>query len=234
MKQRRRTFAFALVFKRSEWDAMIAGPGVDAQYYSYANFRKAASKYPEFFGGKRNDARREIAAFLANLYQETRFSYKHEIRCHGADPPCNDYGNTQWGSRHNLLAVPGCTRAEWDCRYFGRGPMQLTWYLNYLDTSRAIFGDDRLVREPWQVAEDPVVGWTTALHFWMTNRGREPLLTAHQAMRIPGGNFGKTISVINGNQECGAAWDARAQTRVDKYLDYCRILGVQPGDLLRC
>ena len=235
---------FASILKKSEWDAIIGTESIDANvkpekskpyYASYANFRRAAEKYPDFFGGKRVDARREIAAFLANVYQETRFSYNQEIRCHGAVPPCDDYGATWWGARQNLLAPPGCTRAStapWDCRYFGRGPMQLTWYLNYLDTSQAIFGDDRLVREPWQVAEDPVVGWTTALHFWMTNGGREPV-TAHEAIRS--GNFGQTISVINGNQECGRSWDARAQTRVDTYLDFCGILGVhQPGDLLRC
>jgi predicted chitinase len=129
------------------------------------------------------------------------------------------------------LAVPGCTRAEWECRYFGRGPIQLTWYLNYLDTSIAIFGDDRLVKEPWQVTDDPVVGWMTAIHFWMTNTGRESV-TAHQAIRK--GDFGKTISIVNGNQECGRSWDARAQTRVDKYVEYCRVLGVPPGKMLRC
>ena len=223
---------FASVFKKSEWDRVVTASAESKPYYaSYANFRKAAEKYPDFFGGKRVDARREIAAFLANVYQETRFSYNQEIRCHGAVPPCDDYGAAWWGGRQNLLAPPGCTRAEWDCRYFGRGPMQLTWYLNYLDTSQAIFGDDRLVRNPWLVAEDPVVGWMTALHFWMTNRGREPQ-TAHEAIRS--GNFGQTISVINGNQECGRSWDARAQTRVDTYLDFCGILGVQPGDRLRC
>jgi len=239
---------FASVLKKSEWDAITGADGtesIDANvkpqkarpyYASYANFRKAAEKYPDFFGGKRVDARREIAAFLANVYQETRFSYNQEIRCHGAVPPCDDYGATWWGARQNLLSVPGCSRmstAPWDCRYFGRGPMQLTWYLNYLDTSMAIFGDDRLVRNPWLVAENPVVGWTTALHFWMTNKGREPV-TAHEAMCTINGNFGQTISVINGNQECGVSWDSRAQTRVDKYLQYCRILGVQPGDRLRC
>jgi len=109
--------------------------------------------------------------------------------------------------------------------------MQLTWYLNYLDTSMAIFGDDRLAREPWLVAEDPVVGWTTALHFWMTNTGREPI-TAHQAMRM--GNFGTTISIVNGDQECGRSWDARAQTRVDRFVEYCRLLGVRAPKKLRC
>lgn len=233
---------FARKFKKIEWDAMIgSGGAVDANvipasakpYYSYANFKKAAIKFPEFSKGPRDAVRREIAAFLANMYQETRFSYNQEIRCSRTGVPCNDYGNANWGARHNHLAPPGgCTRAaEWECRYFGRGPMQLTWYLNYLDASTAIFGDDRLAREPWLVAEDPVVGWTTALHFWMTNKGREPV-TAHEAIRS--GNFGKTISVINGNQECGRAWDSRAQTRVDTYLKYCGILVVDPGDMVRC
>lgn len=239
--------SFEKVMSREDWDRIVDRAGrdhVDAHvkpetakpYYSYDNFRKAAERYPAFYRGRRAMARRGIAAFLAHLYQESRFAYNHEIRCY--DPPgspCNDYGNTNWGARHNHLAPPGgCARAEWDCRYFGRGPMQLTWYLNYLDTSMAIFGDDRLAREPWLVAEDPVVGWTVALQFWMTNTGRERV-TAHQAMR--GGNFGTTISIINGDQECGRAWDSRAQTRVDTFLEYCRILGVDPPSppkKLRC
>lgn len=228
----------AFPVKRSEWNAMV-GPVVDTHvkpetakpYYSYTNFVKAARGFPAFYGGTPVDARREIAAFLAHLYQETRFVYNHEIRCHGV--VCNEYGNTQWGSRHNLLAVRGCTRPEWDCRYFGRGPLQLSWYLNYLDASQAIYGDDRLARQPWLVTDDPVVGWTVALHFWMTNKGREPV-TAHQAIRA--GNFGRTISIINGNLECGPAWDTRPQTRVDKFVQYCAILGVPPppASSLRC
>lgn len=222
---------FARKFRKIEWDAMVKEIGVDAKsYYSYENFKKAAIRYPEFSKGPRDAVRREIAAFLANMYQETRFSYTQEIRC-SRGSPCDDYGAVTWGARQNLLAPPGCTRAAWECRYFGRGPMQLTWHLNYLDASMAIFGDDRLAREPWMVAEDPVVGWKTALHFWMTNKGRESV-TAHEAIRS--GNFGKTISVINGNQECGRAWDSRAQTRVDKYLEYCRIFVVDPGNVLRC
>jgi hypothetical protein len=220
-----------------EWNVIVGivdanvKPETSKPYYSYENFKKAIKKYPEFSKGNRVPARREVAAFLAHLFQETRFSYNHEIRCYGGPTPCDDYGNAQWGVRYNLLAVPGCTRAEWECRYFGRGPMQLTWYLNYLDTSIAIFGDDRLAKEPWQVTDDPVVGWMTAIHFWMTNTGRESM-TAHQAIRK--GDFGKTISVVNGNQECGRSWDARAQTRVDKYVEYCRVLGVPPGKMLRC
>jgi len=222
---------FARKFKKIEWDAIVGANASAKPYYSYENFKKAAIKFPEFSKGPRDAVRREIAAFLANMYQETRFSYTQEIRCSSGSAPCDDYGATWWGARQNLLAPPGCTRAAWECRYFGRGPMQLTWHLNYLDASMAIFGDDRLAREPWLVAEDPVVGWTTALHFWMTNKGREPV-TAHEAIRS--GNFGKTISVINGNQECGRAWDSRAQTRVDKYLEYCRIFVIDPGDILRC
>lgn len=33
-------------------------------------------------------------------------------------------------------------------RYYGRGPLQLTWNYNYGQVSRAIFGDNRLLNDP--------------------------------------------------------------------------------------
>ena len=226
------------VFTKAEW-TRIAGAVVDTHvkpasakpYYAYENFVAAAEHYPEFASGDKTIARREIAAFLANMYQEVRFVYTQEIACI-APKVCNNYGNTSWGARKNTLAVAGCTRPESECRYYGRGPIQLTWYLNYLDTSHAVFGDDRLVKQPWLLNEDPKIGWRVAIHFWMKNTGREKM-TCHVAIRDDA-DFGKTISIINGNQECGSSWGSKPQTRLDKYKEYCGILGVPPGNKLKC
>jgi hypothetical protein len=39
--------------------------------------------------------------------------------------------------------------------------MQLTWDYNYKDASAYLYGDDRLLRNPDSVGEDPEVGWAT-------------------------------------------------------------------------
>jgi predicted chitinase len=123
--------------------------------------------------------------------------------------------------------VENCTKSdESECYYFGRGPIQLTWYTNYKDASQAIFKDDRLVKQPWLVSENGDIGWATALWFWI-DRG------CHKAIN-DSGDFGATIKIINGNQECGAKWGEKPQTRVNKYLEYCKALGVDPGKNLKC
>lgn len=48
--------------------------------------------------------------------------------------------------------------------YFGRGYIQLSWCYNYRPASMALFGDDRLVRDPDMVAREEQVSWDTA--FW--------------------------------------------------------------------
>jgi hypothetical protein len=205
------------------YDLHLIPPSLQKQgYYTYENFVTAAKTYPIFASHPDPTiAKREIAAFLANLFQETRFSFNIEIACSNGKV-CNQYGNQPWSMP---VAVPNCTRPEAECRYQGRGPIQLSYWKNYLDASTAIYGDDRLVHQPWRVSEEGSVGWSSAMWYW-TMRG------AHT--EIERGNFGGTIKSINGAQECGANWSDKPETRVKMYLTYCAQLGVDPGTQLKC
>jgi putative chitinase len=51
-------------------------------------------------------------------------------------------------------------------KYRGRGLIQLTFKENYLRASKAIFGDDRLVQNPDQVANDKAMAIETACYYF--------------------------------------------------------------------
>lgn len=51
-------------------------------------------------------------------------------------------------------------------RYRGRGLKQLTFKANYLACSKDLYGDDRLVKNPDQVATDKKIAIETSLWFW--------------------------------------------------------------------
>jgi len=68
--------------------------------------------------------------------------------------------------------------------YFGRGYIQLTWCFNYKPASYDLFGDDRLVRDPDQVARDEQTAWNAAFWYWKTN--------VHDKEGVQEGQFGAT------------------------------------------
>lgn len=93
--------------------------------------------------------RREAILFLAHAVWETvGFIYTKEVYCQSNLQACaNAYPNHAGG-------LPGMV-------YYGRGMMQLTWDYNYKAASQYLYGDDRLLRNPDVVGEDPEVGWAT-------------------------------------------------------------------------
>ncbi|CAN7061071.1 unnamed protein product, partial [Brassica oleracea var. botrytis] len=105
--------------------------------------------------------------------------------------------------------------------YYGRGPIQLSWNFNYGPAGTAI-GFDGL-NAPETVATDPVISFKTALWYW-TNRV-QPVISL---------GFGATIRAINDALECDGANSATVQARVRYYTEYCRQLGVDPGNNLTC
>lgn len=80
-------------------------------------------------------------------------------------------------------------------RYYGRGYIQLTWSYNYKQASEDLYKDDRLLKDPDQVAKDEKVAWATSLWFWKKN--------VHTAPGVTDGKFGATTKAINGGLECG-------------------------------
>ncbi|XP_051185266.1 endochitinase A-like [Lolium perenne] len=176
-------------------------------FYTRAAFLNAAGSYSGFASGSSDAAKREIAAFFAHVTHETgHFCYIEEIN--GASQNYCDTSFSQWP----------CSSGA---KYYGRGPLQLTWNYNYGAAGKSI-GFDGL-GSPQTVAQDPVVAFKTALWYWMTN--------VHGV--LPRG-FGATTRAINGAVECDGKNTAQMNARVGYYQDYCRQLGVDAGGSLTC
>ncbi|XXG45842.1 hypothetical protein AAC387_Pa02g0815 [Persea americana] len=176
-------------------------------FYTYDGFIRAA-ELATSFGTAGSDVlrKREVAAFLANAMHETGgFCYVSEIR---KSDYC-DSTNTQWP----------CAAGK---RYFGRGPLQLTWNYNYGKAGQAL-GFDGL-NNPDIVSQDPMISFRTAFWFWMNK--------CHDAI-IQGRGFGATIRAINGG-ECKGRKPTAVNRRISYYRRFCRDFGVDPGLNLSC
>lgn len=217
-----------------------------ADFYSFKSFVAAACYFPDFLSGNPIIQKRELAAFLANIAQETSGGW--------AEAPG---GYFKWGlyfveemedSTKNLYAdytkknfppVPGKN-------YMGRGPKQLSWNYNYAQFSEAWYGTkDSLLLHPEWLAHNPVLSFASAIWFWMTPQFPKP--SCHDIMagtwkptpndlqkgRVPG--FGATVNVINGGVECGTGSELeKTSFRYQYYLYFCNYFKVSPGDNVSC
>lgn len=215
-------------------------------FYSFEAFVSAAKIFPLFLSeGNENAQRKELAAFLANVAQETSGGWQTAPG-----------GYFKWGlyfleendtfkiayndtSKKNFPGVEGRY-------YFGRGPKQLTWNYNYGQFSEAWYGNkDTLLQHPDLLSKDPVLSFSSALWFWMTPQFPKP--SCHDIMidkwiptsndtlkgRMPG--FGATVNVINGGVECGSGSTlAKTQYRYDYYKYFCNYFKVSPGENISC
>ena len=217
-------------------------------FYSFDAFVTASKLFPQFLSeGDATVQKRELAAFLANIAQETSGGwadapggyfkwglYFLEEQTEGGI--ANNYADT---SKKNYLPVPGKA-------YFGRGPKQLSWNYNYGQFSEAWFGSkDTLLQHPELLSQDPVLSFASALWFWMTPQHPKPschdIMTGKwkptemymQSNRVPG--FGATVNVINGGVECGRGIDDQKTTYRYQYYEYfCRYFKVSPGENIAC
>ena len=150
-------------------------------FYTYAAFLDAARAFPGFANqGSAEDRKREVAAFLANISHETTGGW--------ATAPDGPYS---WGlcfvreggnidpSTLNAYCVSSAQypRAAGK-KYYGRGPIQLSYNYNYGQAGVALGID--LLNNPDLVATDPVVSFKTALWFWMTAQAPKP--SCHDVM----------------------------------------------------
>jgi len=217
-------------------------------FYSFHAFAAAVEKYPGFLSEKDvASQKRELAAFLANIAQETSGGWEQApggyftwglyfVAENGGKGILNAYADT---SKHIYPPVTGKL-------YFGRGPAQLSWNYNYGQFSEAWFGNkDTLLKDPDRLIRDPVLSFASALWFWMTPQSPKP--SCHQIMsgeweptpddlkkgRLPG--FGATVNVLNGGVECGTGKDLQKTSyRYQYYRYFCTYLHVAPGDNVSC
>ncbi|HEY6914927.1 MAG TPA: chitinase, partial [Paludibacter sp.] len=217
-----------------------------SDFYSFSAFLKAAGLFPEFLSGNAITQKRELAAFLANIAQETSGGWAEAPGGYFAwglyfveekqDSIKNTYADF---SKKNYPPVAGKS-------YFGRGPKQLSWNYNYGQFSEAWFGSkDSLLRHPEWLSENPVLSFASAIWFWMTPQFPKP--SCHDIMtgkwkpnandlekgRVPG--FGATVNVINGGVECGNGINLDKTTyRYQYYTYFCKYFHVSPGENISC
>ncbi len=182
-----------------DWNEEWAKKARDSSYViDYGNFCTE---------GTVQTCKKELAAFFAHIAHETR---------HGENEKYNDglmfrhESNTSLPYVNENDAYPPVPGKK----YYGRGPMQLSYNGNYGYASDCIFGDKKiLLGNPQLVENDPVIAFKTAIYFWMTPQTYKP--SAHDVMigrwqpnatdkaagRTPG--FGMTIIIVNGPVECG-------------------------------
>ncbi|OMJ25764.1 Acidic endochitinase SP2 [Smittium culicis] len=93
--------------------------------------------------------------------------------------------------------------------YGGRGYIQLTWSSNYAAASKAIYGDDRLLKNPELVSASEDASWAVSFWYWSaivkTDSG------------ISQGKFGSSTNMINGALECRGSNTDKAKKRFEIY-----------------
>lgn len=237
---------------QAQFDAMFPNRGSSScktdgasTVYTYANFVTAAAAFPLFAQEGTDEVRkREIAAFLGQISHETTGG--GGSWCGGTSSPTSSC--FKWGLCYTKEV--GCTNATCTSyndpsnttypvvagkSYFGRGPIQLSWNVNYGQASAAIFGDKMtLLSNPDQVSTNGVVAFKTAIWFWMTAQAPKP--SAHDVMigktttATSGGRdvgYGLVTNIINGGIECGTSANISKQDdRVNFFKNHAASLGV--------
>jgi len=227
-------------------DNKAGNKGID--FYSFQSLVSAAGAFPLFLNeGDDTARRRELAAFLANIAQETSGGwasapggyFKWGLYFNEEQFPAGTHNNYADTAKKNYPPVAGKS-------YHGRGPKQLSWNYNYGQFSEAWYGSkDSLLQHPERLVKDPVLSFASAIWFWMATQPPKP--SCHDIMvgkwrpleadiqkgRLPG--FGATVNVINGGVECGTGTTAeKTGYRYAYYQFFCRVLHVFPGQNTSC
>ncbi|MGW6267403.1 glycoside hydrolase family 19 protein [Cellulosimicrobium funkei] len=187
-------------------------------FYTYQGLVDALSAYPGFATtGGTEVAKREAAAFLANVNHETGgLVYVKEINTANYPHYCD-------------TSKPyGCPAGQ--SAYYGKGPIQLSWNYNYKAAGDALGID--LLNNPYLVEQNSAVAWKTGLWFWNTQSGAGSM-SGHQAI-VSGAGFGESIRSINGTMECNGGNPAQVQSRIAAFQRFAQILGTTTGNNLSC
>ncbi|MFC9773947.1 chitinase [Paenibacillus chitinolyticus] len=181
------------------------GKIIETEIVDYGTFLKEGTK---------KNRKRELAALLAHLSHET-----------GGGWDAAPGGPLRWGLfwNENIAGRTGQNMSNFvdpdssklypgfgENRYYGRGPIMLSWNFNYGLFSSIIYGDKNiLLKNPEIVAAEGKIGFMTAILFWMTPQAPKP--SAHDVMigrwkaskelaekGLKPAGFGITTMVLNG------------------------------------
>ncbi len=187
-------------------------------FYTYQGLVDALSAYPGFATtGGAEVAKREAAAFLANVGHETG-GLVHIKEINTANYPLYCHWEQPYG-------CPAGQNA-----YYGKGPMQLSHNYNYKAAGDALGID--LLGNPYLVEQSSAIAWKTGLWFWNTQSGAGSM-SGHQAI-VSGAGFGESIRSINGSIECNGGNPAQVQSRVAAFQQFAQVLGTTTGANLYC
>lgn len=234
---------------RDDPDRTACGVFDEGDLSGLDNFLDAALQYPNFCSGPDlTKNKRELAAFFANMYQET-----------GCGTPASYQRNCQISevgeNGRDANSIGG---------YFGRGPLQLTMDANYALASRGIennkwdwnlsckdVGEEAFAPPPQgvganicgknrkKVYSDPIISWSTGIWYWVNRPMSEQATwgyrvfgakSCHQIMQSDDCStncFAGTIQVINGALECSGEQNInKTNSRIDFYIHIGKILQV--------
>lgn len=131
-------------------------------------------------GGQIN-SRLRIAAFLAQIGHES-----------GSLVYVKELGGPSYFAKYDGRKDLGNTQPGDGAKFAGRGLIQVTGRANYLTASKALFGDDRLLKTP-ELLEQPEWAAESAVWFW-SSRNLNALADADRftdlTKRINGGTNG--------------------------------------------
>lgn len=231
----------------SSWTYVITSSSWSGDDYTvdYSTFCNTGNDY--------ND-KRELAAFLANITKETTGGWTDPDPSQSANnQPTGSHGS--WGLHWLRELGPGgdaslkssncyTTGSTIDYQpapgkcYYGRGPIQISYFYNYGNFSEFLYNNTSLVSNPDLLEQDGELALLSAIWFWMTPQCPKP--SCHQVMqeiydesattyskaKMSKKGFLHTVNIINGSVECHGGWDGgKPLLRSKLYKYYMSLIG---------
>ena len=234
------------------WTYIITGSSWTGDDYTvdYSTFCNTGNDY--------ND-KRELAAFLANITKETTGGWQTAGEGGGGDhgkwglhwlrelAPGNTTGPTAGsikpttcytaGSQNDYQPVSG------KC-YYGRGPIQLSYFYNYGNFSEFLYNNTSLVSNPDLLEQDGELAFLSAIWFWMTPQCPKPSChqvmqeiydesaTSYSSSKMSKKGFLHTVNIINGSVECrSGVSNVKPVLRSDLYKYYMSVIGFTTSEI---
>ena len=170
------------------------------------------TRYKAFMAGlakSKIESKKEAAMFLAQiLYTSLGLVHKKEILCQTDIEKCREAYPAKGPGKD--------TKKD----YYARGYIQLAHDYNYDKASKALFNDDRLVKDPEQVGEDEDIAWAVSFWYWDSEvRNKEG---------VKEGKYGATTNAINGPIECEKKSNPKAvEKRNSNYTEVLKAFGIE-------